>query len=142
VSGEAQVIGMDDIQKLLKDFTPKHAKNLSRSFVHGLASETAKLAKKNAPVSERSGGGKLKKSIKAKRRKSKPEQPISDVVVNQFYWFMVEHGTGGENPHPEQPFMRPALDMIKANMPRIIDEQFTKKLTALIKREQKKAAKK
>ena len=141
MSGEVELIGMKDIQKILSELTPRYATNLSRSFVHGLASETAKLAKKNAPVSEWSGGGELKKSIKAKRRKSKPEQPKSDVVVNSFYWFMVENGTGGKNPHPEQPFMRPALDLIKANMPRIIDEQFTKKLTALINREKKKAAK-
>ena len=103
---------------------------------------TVKEAKKRAPVSERAGGGTLKKSIKAKRRKSKPEQPISDVMVNAFYWFMVENGTGGENPQPEQPFMRPSLDLIKAAMPRIIDEEFTKKLKALINREKKKAAKK
>jgi len=145
MSGEVQVIGMADIQKLLKDFTPKHAKNLSRALIHSLASQTVKEAKKKVPVDK----GTLKKAIKAKRRKSKPEQPISDVVIEQgkgakndgFYWHMVEYGTGGPTPQPEQPFMRPAKDFVQANMPRIIDEQFTKKLTALINREKKKAAK-
>ena len=146
MSSEVQVIGMDDIKKLLTQFTPKHANNLSRALIHGLASSTVKEAKKKVPVDK----GTLKKSIKAKRKKSKPGQPVSDVIIEQgksakndgFYWHMVEYGTGGPSPQPEQPFMRPAKDFIQANMPRIIDEQFTKKLTALIKREQKKAAKK
>ena len=146
MSSEVQVIGMDDIKKLLTQFTPKHANNLSRALIHGLASSTVKEAKKKVPVDK----GTLKKSIKAKRKKSKPGQPVSDVIIEQgksakndgFYWHMVEYGTGGPVPQPEQPFLRPAKDFIQANMPRIIDEQFTKKLTALIKREQKKAAKK
>jgi len=145
VSGEVQVIGMDDIKKLLTQFTPKHANNLSRALIHSLASSTVKEAKKKVPVDK----GTLKKAIKAKRRKSKPGQPVSDVIVEQgkgakndgFYWHMVEYGTGGPTPQPEQPFLRPAKDYIEANMPRIIDEQFTKKLTGLINREKKKAAK-
>lgn len=143
---KVQVVGIEEINKVLGQLVPKHARNLSKSVIHGLASETAKSAKQNVPTKT----GTLKKSIKAKRRRSKPDQPISDVIIEQgsnakndgFYWFFVEYGTGGPIPQPEQPFLRPAKDKTQAQMPKILDEQFNKKLAALIKREQKKARKK
>lgn len=143
---KVEVIGLEEIKKVLTELAPKHARNLSKSFVHGLASETSKEAKKRVPTKT----GTLKKAIKAKRRRSTPDKPISDVIVEQgnsakndgFYWFFVEYGTGGPVPQPEQPFLRPAKDLVQAEMPKRAKEQFTKKLAALIKREQKKAAKK
>jgi HK97 gp10 family phage protein len=149
VSGEVEVIGMDDIKKLLTQLTPKHAANLSKSLIHGLAAVTAKEAKKRVQKDT----GTLKKAIKAKRKRSKPGEPISDVVVEHgndvkndgFYWRFVEYGTKGSEDHDAtqaKPFLTPAKTKTRANMPKIIDEQFTKKLSALIKREQKKKAKK
>ena len=141
-----EVIGIESMNKIFDDILPKHARNLSKAFVHGLASDMAKEAKKRVPVDK----GTLKKSIKAKRRRSKPDRPTSDVVVEQgssakndgFYWHMVEYGTGGPVPQPEQPFLRPAKDLVRAEMPQRAEAQFEKKLSALIEREQKKAAKK
>jgi HK97 gp10 family phage protein len=149
VSGEVEVIGMDDIKKLLTKLTPKHAANLSKSLIHGLAAVTAKEAKKRVQKDT----GTLKKAIKAKRKRSKPGEPISDVVVEHgndvksdgFYWRFVEFGTNGSEKHSPtaaKPFLTPAKLNTQAKMPQIIDEQFTKKLSALIKREQKKKAKK
>lgn len=143
---KVEVVGIEEINKILGQLVPKHARNLSKSVIHGLASETTKEAKKNVPTKTFT----LKKSIKAKRRRSTPDKPVSDVIIEQgkdvkndgFYWFFVEYGTGGPVPQPEQPFLRPAKDLVQSQMPRILDEQFTKKLAALIKREQKKARKK
>ena len=143
-----EVIGIESMNKIFDNILPKHARNLSKAFVHGLASDMTKEAKKRVPVS--AGGGTLGKAIKAKRRRSKPDRPVSDVVVEQgsdakndgFYWHFVEYGTGGANPQPEQPFLRPAKDLVRAEMPQRAEAQFQKKLAALIKREQKKAAKK
>lgn len=143
---KVELIGLDEIEKVLEELTPKYARNLSRSFVHGLASETAKEAKKRVPIDT----GTLKKAIKAKRKRSTPDKPASDVIIEQgksakndgFYWFFVEYGTGGPVPQPEQPFLRPARDLITANLDKIAKQQFVKKLAALIKREKKKAAKK
>lgn len=143
---KTDIVGIDEINKVLGDLLPKHARNLSRSFVHGLASEVTKEAKKRVPRKT----GTLKKAIKAKRKKSTPDKPVSDVVIEQgksakndgFYWFFVEYGTGGPVPQPERPFLRPARDLIEANMPKVAKEQFNKKLAALVKREQKKARKK
>jgi HK97 gp10 family phage protein len=141
-----EVIGLEEIEKILEELAPKHARNLSRALIHSLASTTAKEAKKKVPVDK----GNLKKAIKAKRKRSTPDKPVSDVEIEQgksvkndgFYWHMVEYGTGGPVPQPEQPFLRPARDYVEANMPRIVDEQFKKKLVAAINREKKKAAKK
>lgn len=143
---KTDIVGIDEINKVLGDLLPKHARNLSRSFVHGLASEVTKEAKKRVPRKT----GTLKKAIKAKRKRSTPDKPVSDVVIEQgksakndgFYWFFVEYGTGGPVPQPERPFLRPARDLIEANMPKVAKEQFNKKLAALVKREQKKARKK
>jgi len=140
---KVQVVGIEEINKILGDLIPKHARNLSKSVIHGLASETAKEAKARVPRKT----GTLKKAIKAKRRRGKPGQPVSDVIIEQgknakndgFYWFFVEYGTGGPAPQQEQPFLRPAKDLVQAEMPRVLDEQFTKKMKSLIKREQKKA---
>lgn len=142
---KVEVVGIEEINKILGELVPRHARNLSKSVIHGLASETVKEAKKNVPTDT----GTLKKAIKAKRRRAKPDKPVSDVIIEQgksakndgFYWFFVEYGTGGPVPQPEQPFLRPAKDLVQSEMPRILDEQFTKKLAALIKREQKKARK-
>lgn len=135
------LIGLDDIQDMLESFIPKEANNLSRQFVFGLAQEGAKLAKSN--VKTRTGS--LKKSIKAKRRKGKPGRPVSDVIVTTgksakydgFYWRFVEYGTGGSHPSPEQPFVRPAYDKIKANLPQYTDKVFTDKLRKRIAKLQK-----
>ena len=141
-----EVVGLEEIKKVLTEIAPNHARNLSRALIHGLASTTARESKKNVPVNK----GNLKKAIKAKRKRSTPDKPISDVIVEQgktakndgFYWRFVEFGTGGPVPQPEQPFLRPARDYVEANMPRIVDEQFKKKLASAINRAKKKAAKK
>lgn len=145
MASEVAVFGLEDIKKVLEELTPRHATNLSRALVHGMASETSKEAKKRVPKNT----GTLRKAIKAKRRRGKPGQPVSDVIVESgknakhdaFYWRFVEFGTGGPVPQPEQPFLRPAKDMIQSNIPKIAEEQFVKKLSAAVKREQKKLAK-
>ena len=145
MASEVAIFGLEDIKKVLNELAPKHAANLSRAMVHGLASETAKEAKKRTPKNT----GNLRRAIKAKRRRGKPGQPVSDVIVetgkasknDAFYWRFVEFGTGGPVPQPEQPFLRPAKDLIQSNIPKIAEEQFIKKLSAAVKREQKKLAK-
>jgi len=135
--------GIEDIDKVLSEIAPKHARNLSRALMQSLASDIAKGAKKLVPTRT----GNLKKAIKAKRRRSKPDQPISDVIVESgknkaydgFYWRFVEYGTGGDSPSPEQPFLRPSLDRVQANMPTILEQNFRKKLIGMINREKKKA---
>jgi HK97 gp10 family phage protein len=162
VKGGFEITGADDVEKILKDIAPRHARNLMRATIHGVAGEIAKDAKRNAP--KRSGL--LKKSIIAKRRKSPPDAPVSTVNVEgkdpknlPFYWRFIEYGTrgykkgdrraGGKGvakkdmaPKPEQPFIRPAAEKARANFQTVLTQQFGKKLEAALKREAKKRAKK
>lgn len=140
-----EITGAADVERILKDIAPRHARNLMRATIHGVAGEIAKDAKRNAP--KRSGL--LKKSIIAKRRKSPPDAPVSTVNVAgkdpkklPFYWRFIEYGTGGKNPQPERPFIRPAADKARANFQTVLTQQFGKKLEAALKREAKKRAKK
>lgn len=145
MSKGVELIGLDDIQDVLGDLLPKEANNLSRTFVFGLAQEAAREIKKGVPVDD----GTLKKSIKAKRRRGKPGQPVADVIATQgkgakyngFYWRFVEHGTGGDNPQPAQPFVRPAKDKIQANMPDIAHKVFIDKLAKQVARAKKRRSK-
>lgn len=141
---EIQVIGGDELAKVMKQFIPRVANNLMRATVHGIAGEVSKEAKKRVP--KRTGN--LRKSIKAKRRRGKPGQPVSDVIAESgskakhdgFYWRFVEYGT--QTGVPEQKFMRPARDLIFSKMPTIVEQQFKKKLIAAVNREKKRRAKK
>jgi len=145
MSESVELIGMDEIQEVLGELMPKEANNLSRTFIFGLAQQAAKEMKKNVPVDD----GTLKKSIKAKRRRGKPGQPMADVIATQgksakyngFYWRFIEHGTGGDNPQPAQPFVRPARDKIQANMSEIAHKVFIDKLTKQVARAQKRRSK-
>ena len=145
--------GLDEIKYTLETLAPREARNLMRATVHGIAGQIAKTAKTKAPR----GDGTLKKAIKPKRRKAKnPDKPFSDVMVEHgpearhdaFYWRFVEYGTGGgKGSHiagqimgNAQPFLRPAIDQARPEIPKIMKEQFGKKLEALLKRKAKKAA--
>lgn len=134
--------GVKEVQQILDDIAPKHARNLMRATIHGVASTIAKDAKVNAP--ERSGN--LKKAIKSKRRKSKPDNPISEVIVltgrggvSAFYWRFHEHGTS--TGISEKRFIGRASDKARANFQTVLTEQFGKKLEQALRREAKKKAK-
>lgn len=133
-----EVVGTRSVQDIMENIAPRHANNLSRATVHGVAGRIAKEAKQSVPV--RSGN--LKKSIKAKRRKSPPGKPISEVVgEGAFYWRFVEYGTRHARGQKEQPFVRPAIDHYRANWRAIFTEEFGKKLEKALAREAKKRAK-
>lgn len=138
-----EVVGVDELRKVLEEFAPRVAGNLMRTTIHGVASEITKESKKRVP--KRSGT--LRRSLKTKRRRGKPMQPVSDVIAESgkgvkndgFYWRFVEFGT---QKSPEQPFMRPAKDIVFNNLPNILQSQFKDKLTKAVAREKKKRAKK
>lgn len=137
-----QVVGIDEVKRTLEQVAPKHANNLMRATIQGIASEIAKDSKKNAPRDS----GNLKKAIKAKRKKSPKTRPVSEVQVTQgssvrydaFYWRFVEYGTVKTS---AQPFIKPAEERVSNDLPRITTELFGKKLEGLLKRERKKQAK-
>lgn len=137
------ITGANDVQKILEDIAPRHAKNLLRSTVHAVASEVGKQAKINAK--QYKDTGLLLRSIKWKRKKSPAHAPQSVVYVNKeaYYWRFVEYGTKGNPsrgmpPLEERPIFRKAEHDLRPRLPAIYAEQFGKKLEALMKRELKK----
>jgi HK97 gp10 family phage protein len=140
------VEGIEEIQKVLREIPEKDAKNLVRATVRGIASEVNKEAKKRVPVDT----GNLKKSLKVKAVRSPPFKPVFDVRAESgksvkhdgFYWRFIEHGTGGDSPSPEQPFIRPAVDLVFSKMNTLLHEMFIKKLRAAVARRKKQQAKK
>ena len=113
--------GIEDVQQVLNHIAPKHARALARSAVHAVAADIAKEARKAAPKQS----GTLKKSIKAKRRKSHPMKPRSTVNVGAWYWHFVEFGTVKEQ---ERPFFVPIYHRTLANIKPIFVDKFKKQL--------------
>ncbi len=146
------VSGIEDVQKLLREKVPDKANAIMRTTIHGIAAEITKKAKQNVQVKT----GTLKKSIKTRRRKSRPDNPISEVYITHgkgvkndgFYWRFVEYGTGGgRGSHlagmfqgDAQPFMTPAREDVFSNIDQILETVFLKKLEQATKRELKKQA--
>jgi HK97 gp10 family phage protein len=135
-----EIVGDKEVQRILDEIAPNHARNLMRATIHGVASIIAKDAKANAPKDT----GNLKRNIKAKRKKSPPDSPVSEVHIKSdgFYWRFIEYGTSGKTSQPERPFVRPAIDRARSNLSAIIREQFGQKLEKALARQAKKDAKK
>lgn len=133
------VTGIEDVRKILEGIAPNHSRNLMRATIHGMAQECAKIAKAHAPKDK----GTLKRAIIAKRKRGKPNYPISEVIVRQgglpkfnaFYWRFVEFGTKGRSEHP---FIRPARVWLKTNHKNILEKQFATKLEKALTRAKKK----
>ena len=121
-----EILGEKDIERIFNEIAPKHARNLARSTVAGVAREVAKEAKKEAPKGRT---GQLRRSIKTRRKKSPPDKPVSVVHVLKaaFYWRFVEYGTSGPVPQDPNPFIMRSLEKVKANYKNIFREQFGKK---------------
>lgn len=137
-----KVIGIEEVDKILSDIAPRHANNLMKATIHGVAGEIRDNAKKEAPKDE----GTLKRAIKAKRRRGLPGKPLSEVRVEHgndarhdaFYWRFLEYGTVN---HEAVPFISPAIEAVRADMVNIIRAQFGKKLEKALARERKKQQK-
>lgn len=128
------VIDDAEVKRMLDSVAPKQARNILRAAVQAAASRIAKQAKAAAP---RGPTGALKKSIKAERKKSHPDKPVSVVKVapSAFYWKFVEFGT---NKMSDRPFIRPAYDNYRANYQSIFREEFGKKFEASLARAAKR----
>jgi HK97 gp10 family phage protein len=137
------VVGIGDIKKLLDQMDKKHARRISRNTVRAVAAYAAKAAKKNAPTDT----GLLKKSVRAKSKKSPPENPMAVVEVRTgspnkaYYWHFLDRGTkpGKKNGRgiTATNFMTNARTETVENLPGIIAVEFEKKVRAAIKKELK-----
>lgn len=128
-----EIQGIKDIQEVLDTLTPRHARNISKNTIYGVASELRNEVRAAAPVHE----GELKRSVSARNEKSPPDQPVSIVYFKPqgFHWRFVEHGTVKQ---PAAPFVTPAVNRMRSRLPQIINEKFTKALEKAVARELKK----
>jgi len=145
-----QITGIEEVKAILEEVVPKEAENLNRSTMFAIASEVKKLSALNARAQ---GLQLISKAMKAERKKSPPERPISVVIVQHgpgakfdaWYWHFHEFGTAPRftNGKPsgritEKGFIRKGKNRVSANLDGIIREKFQKVLTKRIKAVQKR----
>ena len=130
---EFEMQGIAEIQKVLEDLAPRHARNIMKNTVYGVAAELRNEVRAAAPVDD----GKLKRSVSAKNLRSPPDKPASIVYFKPqgFHWRFVEHGTVKM---PAIPFVTPAVNRFQTRLPQLINERFIKSLDKAVARELKK----
>jgi HK97 gp10 family phage protein len=139
-----QIDGLDEIREQLKDLGVREGRNLMRATIRGIASRIRKAAADRAPVDT----GDMKMSLKLRPRRSHPDNPVFEVWAGSargakydaYYWRFVEYGTSGKTAQPERPFIRPAVEEIRAQLPTILQAEFGKKWEKALARKRKKAA--
>lgn len=139
-AGGIKIEGLEGLDEMLGHLAPREARNLNRATVHGMAGRVRDSARQKAPKDE----GTLKKAIKSKRGKARNKDfPFSDVIVTHgrdvrydaFYWRFVEYGTVDQ---PARPFIGPAADELRGQVPMIYREEFAKKYEKLLARKAKR----
>lgn len=122
------------VKDILVNVTPKVARNLVRSTVHGVAGEIRDDIKRNAPDDPRTRKGDLVRSTKTKREKPKGWYFASTVRIHRFYWRFLEFGTVKL---VSRPFVLPAAKRAEADLVQTFRTQFGKKLEAMLARVRK-----
>ena len=154
--------GIAETQKVLKDLVPRHARNIMKNTVYGVAAEARNDVRAGAPVDD----GELKRSVSAKNLRSPPDKPASIVYFKPqgFHWRFVEYGTapgklgnriasstGGRSSRlqyrthpgtPSRPFVTPVVNRMNSKLPQIINEKYIKALEKAAARELKKRERK
>lgn len=142
-----EVRGLDDVGRMLEEIGPRIANNLIRSTVHAAAGEYRDEIKKGAPDDPSTGAGDLKKSIKAKRERSRKKHKARSTIrssaqgtrkggkAGMFYWKAHEYGT---TKIPENPFVRTATEKVNTTIEQKFLEHFAKKYEAALKRQANK----
>jgi len=149
------VFGSAEVQRVLKEVTPRIANNLMKATVRGIATEMSKEAKRLAPTSSKSyeikfrgktkkmTGGNLRRTIKTKDvRRTPPTNPITNVWAGAFYWRFVEHGFTARDGRFVQGngFLRRTVAKYEGKLEQMGAEMFSKRLEQSIKRIQKRNA--
>jgi HK97 gp10 family phage protein len=150
--------GVAEINRILEQVTPKHARAIMRNTNYAIAAEVRNDIRQRVRVSS----GDLKRSIAIRNMRGNPDQPTSIVYFKEdgYYWRFVEKGTkagkkgsrtvtSGRNrkqyrTHPgnrPQPFVEPAVEAMRQKLPEIAQQKFVKVLEKTIARELKRQAK-
>lgn len=120
-----QATGLEELTDMLKNVAPRSANNIMRNAVTDLARDVRDEMKQKAPKDT----GDLQKAIKAKRNRGKKDVLESSVFITKgknqrydaYYWHFVEFGT---TTNRAQPFIVPAAESIRPQVPRLMREHF------------------
>lgn len=122
------------VKDILITVTPKVARNLVRSTVHGVAGEIRDDIKRTAPDDPSTRKDDLIRSTKTKRERAKGWYFSSTVRIVRFYWRFLEFGTVKLIPRP---FVLPAVERARTDLVARFRSQFGKKLEAMLARARK-----
>ena len=127
--------GIDDVQKLLETIAPRHAVNIMRSTVHGIAGGIRDDAKKKMPRDS----GDMIKATKARRERMRGSLALSTVRVDRiaYYWRFLERGDGPDG--IDHAFFAKAMALYRQDQNRIFVNEFGKRFEAALVRARKRA---
>ncbi len=119
------VFGSAKVQDVLENLSDKQAANLMRSTVQAVATVIAKETRKLAPKKT----GKLRKGIKAKRRKAPRFEPVSEVISSAHYWRFVDKGYRAKNGNiiSGTNYTTRAMDAVRPRIGEIGEREFMKR---------------
>lgn len=129
--------GIEDVNEVLKELAPKHAKNIMRATVHDVAKKVAADSREGMPEDE----GTMIKATKHKRERSTRTSVRSTVRVARtaFYWRFLEYGDGPDGVAYD--FFFNAVQRMRAKLPQQFLESFKDKFEAALARAKKRQAK-
>lgn len=128
------ITGVEDVNYILENIAPRHAKNLMRATVHDVAKEVRDDAREGMPEDE----GTMKKETRHKRERGGPAYVESTVRVGgkAYYWRFLEYGDGPDGLAYD--FFRNAVHGLRGELkPRFLDA-FGRKFEAAVARARKK----
>lgn len=130
-----QIEGLDELRDQLANVAPREANNILRAAVHGLAGQVRDEMRARVPTRTTA----LQKSIRAVRRRGKPNFPVSEVRGGGGapYMLMTEFGTSHSK---AQPFIVPTVEAMRPGMADEYRKQFGKKLERALARKAKRSA--
>lgn len=128
------ISGVDDVNRILSQVAPRHAKNIMRATVHDMAKEVRDDARDDMPEDE----GTMRKETRHKRERGSPVKVESTVRVSgkAFYWRFLERGDGPDGVAYD--FFRNATHKMRSEMTSKFLQAFGQKFEAAVARERKK----
>ena len=136
----ADVTGIADINRILRELAPREAKNIMTATVYDITKTVAADAADRTPDDPSTGGADLKSSIKAKRERGTRgtiEATVRVTNINRnYFWRFLEYGQGPDK--VEHAMFLKSLEGLRPDIDRIYAEAFVKKLVARLARARKK----
>jgi len=136
-----EIRGIEEVTDLIMQVTPSESRNILRRTTVHIARVVRDAVRERTPVGPT---GNLKRSIKSKRNKDERTLISAQVYADRsggrsgkgYHSHLVEFGTrprqksSGANSGtmPDKPFINPAADSLRAEIPSMYREQFGKEL--------------